>query len=167
MSLFVRAKSGVSKLSEIEIDADKDWGGKLIRNLGGIDSLMQPGDIIYRGQAVFERLPIQYGTGYNVLKALNQGGGRPGWLDIQELIAYMTGAVNRVADPPLLVIPRPSMVIVAAEDHSGGAFTAGKALSVAAPVITVSSEANVDLAQSRSMTLTIPAPGIGVTAQLV
>ncbi|MEN8614203.1 hypothetical protein ABFB09_02815 [Dehalogenimonas sp. THU2] len=167
MSLFVRAKSGSTRLSEIEIDADKDWGGKLIRNLGGIDALMQPGDIIYRGQAVFERLPLLYGTGYNVLKALNQGGGRPGWLDIQELIAYMTGAVNRVADPPLLVMPRPSVDLVAAEDHSGGAFTAGKTLSLAAPGIAVLSEARVDSAQNKTITLVIPAPSIIVSAQLV
>ncbi|KTB47841.1 hypothetical protein DEALK_06860 [Dehalogenimonas alkenigignens] len=167
MSLFVRAKSGVSRLSEIEIDTDKDWGGKLIRNLGGIGTSMQPGDIIYRGNAVFERLPLEYGNGYNVLKALNHGSGRPGWLDIQELIIYMTGAVNRVASLPLLVMPRPSMALLTAEDHSGGSFTAGKALSIAAPGIAVSHEANVDLAQSRAMALVVPAPSIGVTAQLV
>lgn len=167
MSLFVRAKSGVTKLSEIEIDADKDWGARSIRNLGGIGSFMQPGDIIYRGESVFERLPLVYGNGYNVLKAMNHGAGRPGWLDIQELIVYLTGAVNRVAAPPLLVMPRPPLVLAVVEDHSGGAFTAGKALSVVVPWIAVSAGANVDVPQNKSLNLTVPAPSIGVTAQLV
>ncbi|APV45277.1 hypothetical protein Dform_01963 [Dehalogenimonas formicexedens] len=167
MSLLVKAKSGATRLSEIEIDTDKDWGGKSLSNLGGIGPSMQPGDIIYRGASVFERLALEYGNGYNVLKALNHGAGRPGWLDIQELIIYMTGAVNRVAAPPLLVMPRPSMVLIAAEDHSGGAFTAGKILSFAAPGIAVLSEARVDSAQNKAIPLAVPAPSIGVTAQLV
>ncbi|MDV2988801.1 MAG: hypothetical protein P3T54_01390 [Dehalogenimonas sp.] len=167
MSLLLRAKSGATKLSEIEIDTDKDWQSRCIRNLGGIDALMQPGDIIYRGQNVFERLPLNYGTGYNVLKALNQGVGRPGWLDIQELIAYMTGAVNRVADPPLLSMPRPSVGIATAEDHSGGGFATGAARTISAPGISVATGVEHDTSAAESLSETIPMPGIGVTAQLV
>ncbi len=167
MSLFLRSKSGATKLSEIEIDIDKDWQGMLIRNLGGIDSSMQPGDIIYRGQAVFERVPLEYGNGYNVLKALNQGGGRPGWLDIQELIAYMTGAVNRVADPPLLVMPNPSLAIGTAEDHSGGAFTTSPSLSLAAPDIVVITGTAIDASHDEAFAISIPAPSIGVIAEIV
>ncbi|APV43645.1 hypothetical protein Dform_00285 [Dehalogenimonas formicexedens] len=167
MSLFLRSKSGATRLSEIEIDADKDWQGRLIRNLGGIDSSMQPGDIIYRGQNIFERLPLQYGNGYNVLKALNQGGGRPGWLDIQELIVYMTGAVNRVAALPLLEMPRPLLGIATAEDHSGGAYAAVAARSIQTPDISIMTGVGLDVSADELLSFELPVPVIGAAAQIV
>ncbi|MEL7562584.1 hypothetical protein [Dehalogenimonas sp. 4OHTPN] len=167
MSFLLRAKSGAARLSEIEIDTDKDWGARSIRNLGGIGSSMQPGDIIYRGESVFERLPLVYGNGYNVLKALNHGAGRPGWLDIQELIIYMTGAVNRVASLPLLVMQRPPLEIHTNEDHSGGAHISAAARTISAPGISIVTGVGLDVSNDEFEALTVPVPMIGVAAQLV
>jgi len=54
---------GISKLSELQIDADKDWEGKGISNLKELASGMQTGDIIYRGPGGLVKLspgPISY-----------------------------------------------------------------------------------------------------------
>ena len=40
---------GITRLSELEIDADKDWNGKGVSNLREIVQGMQKGDILYRG----------------------------------------------------------------------------------------------------------------------
>ncbi|APV45047.1 hypothetical protein Dform_01728 [Dehalogenimonas formicexedens] len=167
MSLFLRLKSGATKLSEIEIDVDKDWDGMNIRNLGGIGSFMQPGDIIYRGENVFERLPLEYGNGYNVLKALDHGMGRPGWLDIQELIIYMTGAVNRVAALPLLTMPKPPLAIATNEDHSGGAHAAAAARSIETPEISIMTSVGLDVSADELLSFAVPVPVIGAAAQIV
>jgi len=42
------APPGVSKLSELEIDIDKDWAGKGINNLKELALGMQKGDIFFR-----------------------------------------------------------------------------------------------------------------------
>lgn len=38
MSLMIKAIPGAAKLSELEVDVDKDWGGHRIENLGAPDS---------------------------------------------------------------------------------------------------------------------------------
>ncbi|MGI2336141.1 MAG: hypothetical protein ACRKGH_05800 [Dehalogenimonas sp.] len=128
---------------------------------------MQPGDIIYRGENVFERLPLVYGNGYNVLKALNHGAGRPGWLDIQELIVYLTGAVNRVAAPPLLSMAKPPLALVTAEDHSGGAHSAMAVRTIERPGISITTGVGLDASAGKSLSYTVPVPVIGAAAQLV
>ena len=45
------ASSGVTRLSELAIDADKDWGGYRISNLKELASGMQRGDILQRGDS--------------------------------------------------------------------------------------------------------------------
>ena len=50
-------KAGITKLSELEIDADKDWGGYGISNLKELVSGMQKGSILQRGDTgVLENL---------------------------------------------------------------------------------------------------------------
>ena len=54
-SLLVR--SGITRLSELAIDTDKDWGGHGISNLKELASGMQRGDILQRGDGgVLEKL---------------------------------------------------------------------------------------------------------------
>ena len=49
-------KVGVTKLSELEIDADKDWSGHGITNLKELASAMETGDMLQRGDSgVLER----------------------------------------------------------------------------------------------------------------
>ena len=51
------ARSGVTRLSELAIDADKDWGGHGISNLKELASGMQRGDILQRGDGgVLEKI---------------------------------------------------------------------------------------------------------------
>ena len=69
------ARSGITRLSELTIDADKDWGGYGITDLKELASGMQRGDILQRGDSgVLEKLSpgaIGYeltstGTGHEV-----------------------------------------------------------------------------------------------------
>ena len=57
------AKAGITKLSELIIDADKDWNGKGITNLKELASGMGQGDIVQRGSSgVLEKLsPAEIG----------------------------------------------------------------------------------------------------------
>jgi hypothetical protein len=66
----------------------------------------------------------------------NSGQFDPEWLDIQSLIIYLTGAVNRVIVPPSLIILVPALSMDIAEDHSGGGFTDSGSLSIPGPGIT-------------------------------
>ena len=127
-------KGGIGKLSELEIDIDKDWQQKEIRNLKAVVEGMAQGDIVYRGADVLERLGGDYGVGYNVLHCRQNGGYKPEWWDIQELIAYLTGAVNRAVALPALGIPQAEVDLVVAEGHSGG-FAVAPLLSVPAPAV--------------------------------
>lgn len=151
MSLLV--KGGITKLSELGIDVSKDWGAYLIKNLGvAVDDadalrkaqailealLTTQGDIIHRGASVAERLGGDYGLGYNYLHCKNTGQYGVEWHDIEALIIYLTGAVNRAVALPSLLIPQPTISLVVAEDHSGGGHTATPpALSIPVPTISV------------------------------
>ena len=51
------ARSGITRLSELAIDADKDWGGYGITDLKELASGMQRGDTLQKGDSgVLERL---------------------------------------------------------------------------------------------------------------
>jgi len=129
-------KAGISKLSELEIDADKDWQAKEIQNLKAVVAGMVEGDIVYRGADVLERLPGDYGIGYNFLRMTNTGQFKPEWYNIEDLIIYLSGAVNRAIAPPILQIPAPAISLQVAEDHSGGGHTATPAaLPIPIPTI--------------------------------
>lgn len=97
MSLLIKIGAGIAgitKLSELEIDADKDWQAKGITNLKAIAEAMQHGDIVYRGVGVLEKLTADAGKGYNFLRSRGPGL-PPVWQDIESLIQYMTAAINR------------------------------------------------------------------------
>lgn len=68
---------GITKLSELEIDADRDWNEKGIFNLKELVQDMQTGDIIYRGPGGLVKVspgPISY-------ELTSSGEGNPiGWL---------------------------------------------------------------------------------------
>lgn len=72
MSLLTKA--GITKLSELIIDADKDWQAKEISNLKGIVAAMAAGDLPYRGASVVESL-AKSTQGYY----LKQGADYPEW----------------------------------------------------------------------------------------
>ena len=55
MSLLL--KGGIRKLSELEIDANKDWQGKGITNLARVASDMQIGHIVQHNGVILETLP--------------------------------------------------------------------------------------------------------------
>lgn len=56
MSLLIKIK-GITRLSELEIDADKDWQTKSITNLKQIAAMMSKGDMAVRDTSVLVRLP--------------------------------------------------------------------------------------------------------------
>ena len=50
-------KLGVTRLSQLEVDIDKDWGGYGVSNMKELASGMQRGDILQRGDSgVLEKL---------------------------------------------------------------------------------------------------------------
>ncbi len=55
MSLLT--KGGIERLSELVIDADKDWQAYGITNLKGLAAAMGRGDLIVRGDDVLQKLP--------------------------------------------------------------------------------------------------------------
>ena len=139
MSLLIKA--GISKLSELEIDADKDWQGKGITNVKEMASAMGHGDLVVKTTStpILIKLPPFYGVGAHFLhtKSIGQGLFEPEWKDIQEFVAYITGGANRIITPPILTMPAPSIAFGVAEDHSGGGHVAAETLSVSAPSIGV------------------------------
>ena len=159
MSILIKG-GGVTKLSELGIDVSKNWGAHLIKNLGvavddadavtKVQAILQSvlttkGDTLYRNNSEAVRLPLDYGSGWNFLHALDTGIGLPEWRDIQDLIIYLTGAVNRWVAPPVLAIPDiPGISVVVAEDHSGGGHTATPSLTIAEPLISASEVALFD-----------------------
>jgi len=123
-------KAGITKLSELDIDAAPGKAEDIAELI-----LTTQGDVLYRN-AVAARLAAAYGVGYNFIHAINTGIDKPEWFDIQDIIAYITGGVNRMIALPTLVIPIPTVgVPTAVEDHSGGGHVAGKALTTPVPTI--------------------------------
>jgi len=69
MSLLLRG--GISKLSELEIDADKDWQGKGITNIKQVAAGMAIGHILQHGGSILEALAP--GPAHNVLTSEGTG----------------------------------------------------------------------------------------------
>ena len=130
---------GIVKLSEIEIDGDKDWQGKSITNLKAIADGMARGDIVYRGADILERIPATYGKGFNFLQVLDLQH-ELGWADIVDIVIYLTGAENRIIAPIVLAISEPEISVEVAEDHSGGGQTVDKVLIIPVPNISAAAE---------------------------
>ena len=49
-------KAGITKLSELIIDADKDWNGHTITNCGGLAAGMGKGDILAQDGSVLVKI---------------------------------------------------------------------------------------------------------------
>ena len=64
---------GITRLSELDIDADKDWQAKEITNLRAVAEAMAHGDIAFRGAGVLEKLGADAGKGYNFLRSRGPG----------------------------------------------------------------------------------------------
>ncbi|MBA7643028.1 hypothetical protein ES703_50738 [subsurface metagenome] len=127
MSLLTKA--GITRLSELTIDAAPGKAKDIAELI-----LTTRGDVLYRAIEA-ARLVAKYGVGYNFLHAQNTGVDEPEWMDIQDIIAYMTGAVNRMIALPSLQIPAPTVGVAVAEDHSGGGHVGEKTLTIPVPTI--------------------------------
>ena len=78
MSLLT--KSGITKLSELEIDANKDWGGYLITSISHVAAGMAKGCVVaHNGITLVSISPGGIGT---------------------ELTTHGTGAIPSWEDPP-------------------------------------------------------------------
>ncbi len=135
MSLLVK---GTTKLSRLEIDADKDWGGYGITNLKQVAAGMGKGDIIYQDVglvALLNKLSPTYGVGTSFLHVKSLGGGVfvPEWADIQSIVAYITAGLNRVVQMPALDILVPAIAKIVAENHSGGGYSTPRLIAVPVP----------------------------------
>lgn len=146
------APKGISKLSELGIDVSKNWATYLIKNIGAavddndairkVQAILQAvmttqGDILCRGSSEAERIAGDYGIGYNFLHMANTGQLTPEWLDIQEIIRYISGGLNIMIAPPTLRIPVPEIGVEVLERHTGGGHTIDKSLSIPVPSIEV------------------------------
>lgn len=132
----------VPTLRELRIDVDKEWldedgQPRGITELKEVAAAMAQGGIAYRGPDVLEKLVANYGVGYSFLHAKNTGIDEPEWMDIQGLIGYITGGVNRMIAPPTLVIPIPSISQVTEQHSSPPGKTATLSLIIPAPSIGV------------------------------
>ena len=137
MSLLTK---GVTRLSQLQIDLDKDWQGRKITNLKAIAQAMESGDIAYRGNDVIEALTADAGKGYNFLKSRGPGLS-PVWEDIESLIQYMTGAENRVVALNLVV---PALAVMPAHSNlSGGGQVFTPQMNISAPSLAGDTRATV------------------------
>jgi len=132
----------IPTLHELRIDVDKQWldpNGlpREITDLKAIATAMAQGDIIFRGSDILQRLAPEYGIGYNFLHMQNTGQFLPEWMDIQDLIVYLTGAVNRMVAPPTLAVLIPGIGVEVAAASSPPGRTATLTLAIPAPSIGV------------------------------
>ncbi|MDD4986911.1 MAG: hypothetical protein PHQ43_14280 [Dehalococcoidales bacterium] len=161
MSLLLR---GVARLSQLEIDADKNWQSREIINLKTIAGAMGYGDIVFRGADVLERLMADAGKGYNFLRSRGPGLS-PVWQDIESLIQFMTGAVNRAAAFDLS-IPSPYVSQVTQQASSPPGRVATGVLSPPEPEVTVDVLTAPGGAVVSSPSLDVPTPGVSGQAAI-
>lgn len=129
---------GVTKLSELEIDVNKNFAQKRVTNLSdGIS----PRDAVTMRQV--PELP-----------------------EIEELIIYITGAVNRAIKVSTLDVPEP---IISQEAVAAmiGAYYATPDLSVPVPVLGLAAVADSAVGGDETLPLTVTMPTIGAVAELV
>ena len=130
MGVSLLTKAGITKLSELDIDAAPTTAQAIAELI-----LTTQGDVLYRNTEA-ARLAAEYGIGMNFLHMTNSGDFVPVWKDLQGDIVYITGAVNRVIYPPILQIPLPVLGLAVAEDHSGeGHVAVPPALVIPVPTI--------------------------------
>ncbi|MDD5537412.1 MAG: hypothetical protein PHF12_00420 [Candidatus Omnitrophica bacterium] len=176
MSLLTR---GTNKLSQLEIDVSKDWAGHLIKNIGPaaenadalrkVEAVLQTamatkGDILFRGDSEAERLIPDAGKGYSFLRSRGAGLS-PVWQDIESLIQFMTGAVNRAAAFDLS-IPPPAVSQVTQQASNPPGRVATSVLSPPEPEVTVDLLTGPGGAVTSSPTLDVPTPGVSEQAAI-
>lgn len=118
MSLLLK---GVAKLSQLEIDTDKDWQAKGITSLKSIAGAMTHGDVAFRGNDILERLAADAGKGYNFLRSRGPGLA-PVWQDIESLVNYLTASANRALAFDLSM-PMPAMSVAHSTGPGGGGLS--------------------------------------------
>jgi hypothetical protein len=155
MSLLTR---GINKLSQLEIDTNKDWQSREIANLKAIAAGMAHGDVVFRGGSILERLTADAGKGYSFLRSRGPGLS-PVWQDIESLVQYMTGAVNRAAAFDLS-IPPPAISQVSQQASSPPGRVATGLLFPPEPEISLDTQTGPGGAVDSSPTLDIPAPSV-------
>ncbi|MDD4985207.1 MAG: hypothetical protein PHQ43_05375 [Dehalococcoidales bacterium] len=155
MSLLTR---GINKLSQLEIDTNKDWRSREIANIKSVANNMAHGDVVFRGGSILERLTADAGKGYNFLRSRGPGLS-PVWQDIESLVQYMTGAVNRAAAFDLS-IPSPAISQVSQQASSPPGRVATGVLSPPEPEISLDTQTGPGGAVGSSPSLDIPTPGI-------
>ena len=158
MSLLVKGAAGITKLSELEIDADKDWQAKGITNIKAIAEAMEHGDIIYRGNGVLEKLTADAGKGYNFLRSRGPGMA-PVWQDIESLIQYMTEALNRAIAVDL-AMPTLAVSQVSQQASSPPGRTGFAALGITIPGLGLAMATAPGGGVASTGTLAVPAPSI-------
>ena len=161
MSLLLK---GVARLSQLEIDTDKDWQTREIANLKAVAANMVHGDVIFRGNSILERLTADAGKGYNFLRSRGPGLS-PVWQDIESLVQYMTGAVNRAVSFDLS-IPAPSVLQLSQQASSPPGRVATGVLSPPEPAITLDTLTGPGGAVASSPLLDIPSPTVSVNAAI-
>lgn len=125
MSWLVKGAAGVTRLSELEIDADKDWQAKAITNLQAIAADMAHGDVVFRGSSVMERLAA--GEPGQFLRTMGPAND-PVWADAPVV-------PERFIELPVLEVSVPGIGAGAAEDHSGGGHTSEETLAMPVPAV--------------------------------
>jgi hypothetical protein len=61
-SSVLLVKGGITRLSELEIDCDKDWNGKAILNIAGAAAGMQKGGVlVHNGSVLVQVTPGSIG----------------------------------------------------------------------------------------------------------
>ncbi|AGG05927.1 hypothetical protein [Dehalococcoides mccartyi] len=161
MSLLLK---GVARLSQLEVDTGKDWEAKEITNLRSVAIAMAHGDIAFRGVSVLEKLAADAGKGYSFLRSRGPGLA-PVWQDIESLVQYMTGAVNRAAAFDLS-IPSPAVLYSAQQASSPPGRTSVGVLSPPEPEITVTILTGPGGAVALSPSLDAPVPAISGQAAI-
>jgi hypothetical protein len=161
MSLLLK---GVIKLSQLKVDSGKNWEAKEITNLRSVAEAMAYGDIAFRGASVMEKLIADAGKGYSFLRSRGPGL-TPVWQDIESLVQYMTGAVNRAAAFDLS-IPSPEVSYLAQQASNPPGRTSVGVLSPPEPEISVATLTGPGGAVASSPSLDAPVPAVSGQAAI-
>lgn len=129
---------GVANLSELVIDTDKNWAQKRITNL---DDGISPRDAVTLRQV--PELP-----------------------EIEDLIIYITGAVNRAIKVSTLDVEAPE---ISQETFAAaiGAYYATPDLTVPIPELDIAAVAASAMGSDETLPLSVPVPTIGAVAEIV
>lgn len=162
---ILNAAAGITKLSQMEIDADKDWRSKGIANLKEVAAGMEHGAIAFRGASVMQRLSPDAGAGYNFLRSRGLGIS-PEWADIQEIVAYLTGATSRSIKVDLPPVAEPA-VDSEAVMKEGLKQMNEQPLATPEPAVTAETALQAVGGQSGEQSLVVPQPAVSYEAALV